>query len=819
MISFKNIGCTAGQKSQYDVWRLGGIVVLTTFLICSSIVGAANTTINYEQRHLLEVQALTEPAKVLEKLPAARALVPAANHIELAKLSLAEANACRVIADWVCQRRAGLSALAEADQTASIYLQVRSRVVLGRAHASLGDFNAAARALAQAQQRLGDHKDTQLFPDIMLAYSSVSFRLGQLEESYRYAHAALPYAPAESEAEMRVRLLRNVSRAASELGRPTEARDFLLQASDLLPDINDPKLAAEILLERARTARTLKDTDTVALMGQKITELAVKLKNSQLAGLGMETSAQALQMRGQSAQAIALFEQASKAYAALNLYRDEMRVVRATVDLQLSVSEPNDLNKSIARLNQLSDKVTQVERDTATADFQERLGYAQSDAKLATANAKAETERLRAVNNENKFRYTLLAISLSLILLLVVFAMYLLQQRYARRIGERNKEMEQVLIQTSHDMRNPLSGILGMSDWLLSTHLPDDQKNKVQAIRDAGTSLHTLAQDLLDRGRIKGGKLSLHPQPTDLKHLIQSLGILYQPLANKKNLDLQVRFDEKLPKLVSIDSHRLQQVLGNLLGNALKFTDQGRISLEVFEPGKQLQKNMVVIRFQVRDSGMGIAKADQERLFKPFEKGDVSRKNLAGAGLGLAISKDLVHLMGGKLDVLSTPGEGALFFFTLNMPITQAPIASEQDGSASGNVDQIQAETLRILAVDDEAISRLILSHQITALGHHVQLSETPSDALTSAGLSRFDVVILDYEMADMKGPELAAKLRAFYSDSSEKPYFIMLSGHSRNYVSDHQIVDDWLVKPVNLKQLRDALDKQNWHKNISTGA
>jgi signal transduction histidine kinase/ActR/RegA family two-component response regulator len=787
--------------------------------MCSSIVCAANTRINSEQRHPLEVQALTEPEKVLEKLPAARALVSATNHHELAKLSLAEANACRVIADWLCQRRAGLSALAEADQTTSVYLQVRSRVVLGRAHSSLGDFNAAARALAQAQQRLGDHKDTQLFPDIMLAYSSTSFRLGQLEESYRYAREALPYAPAASEAEMRVRLLRNVSRAASELGRPTEARDYLRQASDLLPAINDPKLTAEILLERARTARTLKDAETVALMGQKITALAVKLQNSQLAGLGMETSAQGLQMRGQPAQAIALFEKASQAYAALNLYRDEMRVVRAKVDLQLSASESNDLNKSIARLNQLNDKVTQVERDAAAADFEERLAYAQADAKLATANAKAEAEHLRAGYNENKFRYTLLAISLASILLLVVFAMYLLQQRYAQRIRERNKEMEQVLIQTSHDMRNPLSGILGMSDWLLSTHLPDDQKNKVQAIRDAGASLHALAQDLLDRGRIKGGKLGLHLRTTDLKHLIHSLGILYQPLANKKNLDLQVQFDEKLPKFVSIDSHRLQQVLGNLLGNALKFTDQGRISLEVFDSGTELKKNMAVIRFQVRDSGAGIAKGDQERLFQAFEKGDISRKNVTGAGLGLAISKDLVRLMGGKLDVLSAPGEGASFFFTLSMPITQAPIASEQDGKVSDNVDQIQAEALTILAVDDEAISRLILSHQITALGHHVQLSETPSEALISAGLSRFDVVILDYEMADMKGPELATKLRALYPNASEIPHFIMLSGHTRNYVSDHQIVDDWLVKPVNLKQLRHALDKRNWHKNISAGA
>ncbi len=778
---------------------------------------AANVSTINGQRHALEIEALTEPRQVLEKLAAVRAAVSPQDHTEFARLSLAEANACRVIANWQCQRRAALAAITYADKTNSVYLQVRARINEGRAHAALGDSNAASRALAQAQQRLGGAKDNQLYPDIMLAYSSISFRLGKLDESLRYANDGLPYASATEQPEMRIRLLRNMSRAASKIGKVREADQYLDQATNLLQGINDPKLAAEILLERARSARAMNDVATVEAMGERITNMAASLKNSQLTGLGIETSAQALQMRGQITQAITLFNQASDAYAVLSLYSDEMRAVRASVELQMRGAPSVALIKSVARLNQLTDKVAITERDSASTDFAERLRYAQSDADLALANAKTETEHMRAENSENKFRYTLLAIGLATILFLVALGLYLQQRRHAENIRHQNLEMEQVLMQTSHDLRNPLNGILGISDWLLSTPLPVDQKNKIQAIRDAGLSLNSLAQDLLDRGRIKGGTLTLNPETTDIKKLIANLGLLYQPLAAQKNLGLHVQIDAGLPASVAIDAHRLQQVLGNLFGNALKFSDEGNIALTVSDANVASEANgaqFASIRFEVRDNGPGIAKADQERLFQPFQRGDTTRKNATGAGLGLAISKDLVQLMGGKLEVLSEVNKGAAFFFTLRLPVIAQAAPAPLVAAPAVVVDKAEANistTLRTLIVDDEAVSVMVLRHQIGVLGHKVETCESPMDALTTVGIARFDVVLLDYEMEGMTGPELAAKLRALHGNSANMPRLIMVSGHPPDASILNRLVDDWLVKPVRIEQLKQAMDKRNW--------
>ncbi len=395
-----------------------------------------------DQRHPLEIEALTRPQEVLKKLPSARKALAKDDHTAAAKLALAEANACRVIADWRCQRRAGSNAILEADQTASVYLQVRSRIALGRGLSRLGDFNSAARVLADAQQRLGKVPQDELLSDILLAYSSISERLGKLDESYRYAKDGLAHAPAATNPEMRLRLLRNMAHAAAARGRPQEALDVLKEANVLLPTNQDPKLTAEILLEQARSAKKMNDSDLVEQMGTRIGAIGEDLRNIQLRGLGYETTAQALQMRGENAKSLALYEKARSEFASLKLQQDEMRSLRAIVDLQLNGTQADRLPQSIARLIQLGDQIAGVERESAAADFEERLRYAESDAALASANAKTENERLRAMVSENKYRYTLLAGILALCTLGVMAALYLQQRKYGAMMRVRGREME-----------------------------------------------------------------------------------------------------------------------------------------------------------------------------------------------------------------------------------------------------------------------------------------------------------------------------------------------------------------------------------------
>lgn len=395
-----------------------------------------------DQRHPLEVEALTQPRAVLGKLPAAREALAKNDHEGLAKLALAEANACRVIADYRCQRRAGSTAMAEADRTGSVYLQVRARIAQGRALSRLGDFNSAARTLAEAQQRLGAAPDDALMADVLLAYSSISERLGKLDESYRYAKQGLTHAPADRLPEMRLRLLRNMAHIASDQGRPEEARALMQEAKAILPTNHDPKLTAEVLLEEARAARALGDADAVEDLGRRIGAIGDQLRNTQLHGLGYETTAQALQIRGENVAALALYREAQAEFAKLDLQQDELRTTRAIVDLQLKGTQADTLPASIARLIELGDRTNRTEREAAAADFGERLRYAESDAALARANAEAETERLRAAVSENRLRFALVVGLLVLCTLGVVVALYAQQRRHAAMMRERGREME-----------------------------------------------------------------------------------------------------------------------------------------------------------------------------------------------------------------------------------------------------------------------------------------------------------------------------------------------------------------------------------------
>jgi len=408
--------------------------------ISTAFAGAATSVA--DERHPLEIEALTRPREVLAALPNARKALSEGDRIGAAKLALAEANACRVIADWRCQRRAGSAAVLEADRTSSVYLQVRARIALGRGLSRLGDFNSAARVLAEAQRRLGDDGDDALMADVLLAYSSISERLGKLDESYRYAKEGLAHAPAETQTDMRLRLLRNMAHIASVQGRAEEANVLLQEANALVAKTGDPKLAAEVLLEVARAARATGDADTVDAMGERIGAIGDALKNTQLHGLSYETEAQALELRGRNAEAVALYRQAQTAFAALKLHQDEIRTVRAMVDLQLKGVDKERLSESIARLIQLGDGIARTEREAAAADFEERLRYAESDAELARVNAKAENARLLAAASEDKFRYTLAAGVLALCTLGVLTVLYAQQRRHAAMMRERGREME-----------------------------------------------------------------------------------------------------------------------------------------------------------------------------------------------------------------------------------------------------------------------------------------------------------------------------------------------------------------------------------------
>jgi signal transduction histidine kinase/CheY-like chemotaxis protein len=774
-----------------------GIIALLITMLASPVVQAAGV----EQRHALEIEALTNPSRVLAALPAARAATQPGDQVELARLALAEANACRVTANWACQRKAAAAALGHADKSANLHLQVRSRIILARALASVRDYSAASKNLAEARKRLGDSGAPDLQSDIFLAYSSISNSLGQLSEAVRYAREGLAHASAADFPEIRLRLLRNLARDLSDGGNPAEAKTAIGEANALLPRVNDPKLAAEIWLEKARSARLLGDAGTVALMAARIGETADVLKNSQLRGLASETEGHAMALRGRRDEAVRLFRRAAGEFASLGLYRDEARVTRLLLDMQLRATPAHPLAASIGRLNELNDKAARFEREAASTNFAEHMRYVEAEEKVAEANAKTLAAQQAERASDERLLYALLAGALALIALFAIAALYVAQRRFARRMRDRSREMERVLMQTSHDLRNPLNGILGMSDWLLSTPLPPEQQEKIRVIRDAGASLHALAQDLLDRGRIEGGKLSLQPSPAGLGALLRDLAALYEPQATRKGLAFHLLADDKTPECVQADTNRLRQVLDNLIGNALKFTERGSVTLALIARGAPDPNGNASVRFEIRDTGPGMSRAETDNLFQPFVKGEQGKRH---AGLGLSLAASLVKLMGGQIDVASVPGKGTTFGFDLSFPVARFPVAAEPAREAP------RTERLRILLVDDDPIALLLLAHHFRMLGHEVLECATPGAALEAFAAAPFDAVVIDYELPEMNGAELAENFRAMADASSHKPWLVLLSGHDPASLSLGRAIDQCLVKPVGIKQLREALEQRS---------
>ena len=365
----------------------------------------------------------------------------------------------------------------------------------------------------------------------------------------------------------------------------------------------------------------------------------------------------------------------------------------------------------------------------------------------------------------------------------------------------RNKS--RFLAMLSHEIRTPLTGVLGIADLLVDAGLPEEPRRYARTIASSGRLLDRLLTDMLDLSRMEAGKLSLNPEPINLREFANEARDLWASKTADKNVALRISIQRGSEKRIVADAMRLRQILFNLMSNALKFTEKGYVDVDL--SAVQKPNGSVGLTMRVYDTGCGIADEHKARLFREFEQASVGTASVyGGTGLGLSIAKGLTEMMGGRITLSDNPGGGSVFTVELRAEKAGPRLAIDNPG----RMRRGRLELGEILIIEDHRVSQMVMEKALTAAGWKVDCVYTGEQGVRRAGGKRYQAILIDRHLPDSKGEDILARIRSEALISHNVPALIVTADVSpeRRAISKKAGFDGFIAKPIRPREMVAAL-------------